>query len=68
MKISIRILTLFIFIAFAAVLEKSSNLKAGPFGKCGSIVVERDGDGIQLNCVYHFFKCDCLRKGDWPLK
>ena len=36
---------------------------AGPFGKCGDLRIglEAESDEIHFYCVYHLFKCECVR-------
>lgn len=39
--------------------------KSGPFGRCGEVVADTqdtlDDGFIQIECNYHFFKCQCSR-------
>ena len=37
--------------------NEGASVKAGPFGKCGAIVLGSD----EFNCIYHFFRCECTR-------
>lgn len=56
-----------LIMALSTSYNKSASVKAGPFGKCGSYWIGVVDGATVIDCDYHFFRCDCVRNGDWPL-
>jgi hypothetical protein len=52
---------LFLILLFGQLFVSES--KAGPFGRCGAMVMATaEGfDDAYFDCIYHFFRCDCAR-------
>jgi hypothetical protein len=66
MKHLYRLCIVGLFVAFSFINDGYS-VKAGPFGRSGSLNQSFVDGALVVDCDYHFFKCQCALKGDWPI-